>query len=45
MRAKRKTASNLPSFAHYCSHATWISWNNQSSKGVIVSSISIVSFY
>ena len=35
MRAKRKTASNLPSFSQYCSHATWISWNNQSSKAVM----------
>lgn len=43
MRAKRKTASNR--FSRYCSHTTWISWNDESSKAVIESLVSIVSFY
>ena len=31
-------------FSHYCSHTTWISWNDQSSKPVMEPSVSIVSF-
>ena len=40
---KKKNGFNCR-FSNFSPHITWISWNDQSSKAVIESSVSIVSF-